>query len=77
MDDCKLCHGYGTYTLGFMITECRKCTQDETFDAPALDKINRRSKSYQTAIKDIMEIHPEISRKEAVKMFDEAYEKDG
>ena len=75
---CKRCNGEGRYLgNGFMMTDCTFCSEEEqTNEAPSLDKINRKSKSYQKAIKDIMAINPDISRQEAVKMFDEAYVKD-
>ncbi len=75
---CIKCHGKGSYLGNGMITvDCNLCNSEECeIEAPALDKINRNSKSYQKAIKDIMAINPDISRKEAIKMFDEAYVKE-
>lgn len=74
---CYRCQGKGTYLgNGMITTECNLCDGDEPrekIESPTLDKINRNSKSYQKAIKDIMAINPDISRKEAIKMFDEAY----
>lgn len=73
---CIRCNGTGTYLgNGFMLTDCELCNNSdhEINEAPSLDKIDRKSKSYQKAIKDIMAINPNISRQEAVKMFDEAY----
>jgi len=76
---CYRCQGKGTYLgNGMITTECNLCYGDETdekIETPTLDKINRNSKSYQKAIKDIMAINPDITRKEAIKMFDEAYVK--
>lgn len=77
-DVCIRCLGKGTYMGNGMITaECNLCYggESEEKEAPTLDKINRNSKSYQKAIGDIMAINPDISRKEAIKMFDEAYVK--
>jgi hypothetical protein len=78
-DICIRCHGKGTYLgLGMITVDCNICNGEEddtSVEVPALDKINRNSKSYQKAIKDIMNINPDISRKEAIKMFDEAYVK--
>lgn len=75
MSVCERCKGEGQYMgQGFMMTDCTLCNGDDfKIEAPALDKINRNSKSYQKAIKDIMAINPDISRKEAIQMFDEAY----
>lgn len=65
---------------GFMITSCSLCKGDsyeqDKKDVVSIDKIDRNSKSYKKAIKDIMDINPNITRKEAIKMFDEAYIKD-
>lgn len=64
---------------GMIMTHCTLCDEDDDYfspeakPAPPLDKIDRRSKSYQDAIKDIMAINPDITRQEAVKMFDKAY----
>jgi len=58
-----------------MMTECGLCSnQNAEIKAPTLDKINRNSKSYQQAIRDIMASNPDITRKEAIKMFDDAYQ---
>lgn len=74
---CIKCNGKGTYLgNGMMIVDCNLCDGEEPkekIEAPTLDKINRNSKSYLKAIKDIMASNPNISRKEAIKMFDEAY----
>jgi hypothetical protein len=78
-DVCIRCLGKGTYLGNGMISiECNLCygEEPEEKEVTPLDKINRNSKSYQKAIRDIMAINPDISRKEAIKMFDEAYVKD-
>lgn len=75
---CDRCSDSGYYLgNGMIITSCDKCddTEGQRKSAPALDGIDRKSKTYQKAIKDIMSINPDITRKEAVKMFDEAYSK--
>lgn len=74
MDVCIRCNGKRTYMgTGFMITDCELCN-GSTVTAPSVDKIDRRSLSYRTAIKDIMDAN-KVGRDEAVKMFDEAYAK--
>ena len=75
---CIRCSGTGSYLgNGMMITDCELCNAyDEPKSiVPSLDKINRNSKSYQKAVKDIMDAS-KVARKEAIKMFDEAYIKD-
>lgn len=72
---CIRCQGKGSYLgLGMIVTECNLCNNDEP-ETPSLDKIDRNSKSYKKAVKDIMNLNPEITHKEAVKIFDEAYVK--
>jgi len=79
MEKCYRCQGTGRYLgNGMMMTDCNLCSGDVVevpIEKPSLDKVNRNSKSYQKAIKDIMAINPDISRKEAIQMFDDAYVK--
>lgn len=74
---CGKCSGTGRYLgIGFMMTECTDCTEKNyQTETPSLESINRKSSSYLKAIRDIMKLNPEITRKEAVRMFDEAYVK--
>jgi len=78
MSLCIRCGGTGKYLgNGMMMTECTLCDEDNVDEKPTITpKIDRKSKSYQTAIKDIMALNPTITRQEAVKMFDKAYHKD-
>jgi|GEM_PF-3138502 hypothetical protein len=75
-DKCIRCGGSGMYMgNGMIMTECNLCQGDihpvkKKF--PPLEKIDRRSKSYNNAISDIMSTS-NISRVEAVKVFDETY----
>ncbi len=75
---CIRCGGSGRYLgNGMMMTDCTLCDEDNEVEKPqSTPKIDRKSKSYQTAIKDIMALNPTITRQEAVKMFDKAYHKD-
>jgi hypothetical protein len=77
---CIRCGDTGRYLgNGMMMTDCELCAnKDETKSKPAevpLAKIDRKSKSYQNAIKDIMASNPTLTRNEAVKLFDDAYNK--
>ena len=73
---CIRCGGTGRYLgNGMMMVDCNLC-DDKGQLKPSVTKIDRKSSSYQKAIKDIMAINPTISRSEAVKMFDKAYDKD-
>ncbi len=80
MDKCYRCNDTGTYMgNGMMMTDCELCSEivseKPVKEVPAIDKINRRSKAYQTAIKELMDINPEMSRDDAVKLFDKTYAK--
>lgn len=80
MGKCIRCNDTGMYLgNGMIMTDCNLCDGSSAPEpvkvAPALDKINRRSKSYQNAIKELMEINPEMSRDDAVKLFDKTYAK--
>ncbi len=77
MSLCIRCGGTGRYFgNGMMMTDCDLCDEDNVVakEVP-IAKIDRKSKSYQTAIKDIMALNPKITRAEAVKIFDKAYDK--
>ena len=70
---CIRCGDTGKYLgNGMMMADCELCDDSK---ALPIAKIDRKSKSYQTAIKEIMSLNPEITRAEAVKIFDKAYEK--
>jgi len=77
MSLCIRCGGSGKYLgNGMMMTDCNLCDDvNEPIEVPSVAKIDRKSKSYQKAIKDIMALNPTITRPEAVKMFDKAYDK--
>ena len=77
MSLCIRCGGTGKYLgNGMMMTDCTLCDEDnEVAKSQTTPKIDRKSKSYQSAIKDIMALNPTITRQEAVKMFDKAYDK--
>lgn len=81
---CYRCGGTGKYLGNGMIMADCKC--DQYMKPSPLDNgievhkaaisnavVDRRSKSYKKAINDIMSLNPDISKQDAVKMFDEAY----
>lgn len=77
---CYRCGGTKKYFgNGMILTICTLCNEkghlieEEPDNIPP--KIDRRCKSYQNAIKEIMDLNPEISYAHAVKMFTDAYEK--
>lgn len=75
---CIRCGGSGMYMgNGMIMTECNLCKGDNQVvkkKFPPLEKIDRRSKSYNNAINDIMRTSS-ISRAEAINVFDETYDK--
>ena len=78
---CYRCNNTGKYLgNGMMQTDCTLCDDGivspaSTVVPPTSAALDRRSKSYKTAIDDIMTLNPKISRADAVKMFDDAYDK--
>ena len=75
---CIRCGNTGRYLgNGMMMTDCELCAEKEEAEAKEIpvSKIDRKSKSYQTAIKDIMASNPDLTRADAVKLFDDAYSK--
>ncbi len=77
-DVCFRCGGTGKFMgLGMIKVDCTLCDDDNMSvkASTALDKIDRKSASYKKAIKDIMAINPDITRDAAVKLFEQAYDK--
>jgi len=77
---CHRCNNTGKYLgNGMMQADCTLCDDTALSASPSLPTtsatLDRRSKSYKTAIDDIMTLNPKISRADAVKMFDDAYDK--
>jgi hypothetical protein len=80
---CTRCNGTGKYMgNGMIMANCYLCDDEgdmvETNAVVSeIDQIDRKSESYKKAIKDIRAVNPGISKKEAVKMFNDAYQKVG
>jgi hypothetical protein len=79
---CYRCGGTGRYMgNGMIMTDCKPCPillKDQKESIKLADdsyKLDKRSKSYKDAIRDIMSLNDGVSKEEAVKMFDDAYEK--
>ena len=73
---CYRCGGTKKYLgNGMMLTDCNVCNKKYEPIEVSISKIDRRSESYRKAIKDIMSLNPTLSRIDAVKMFDSAYDK--
>jgi hypothetical protein len=63
--DCTLCHGTGDFEDNF----------SDKNQGQIVSSIDRRSKSYKEAIKEIMNLNPLTTKKEAEKLFLETYDK--
>lgn len=81
---CRACVGTGEVLGGgFMLVQCGLCSGNGYIDTPNVvskevykaDVVSRYSKSYKDAIKALQELHPDLSRQECVKIFDDAYRK--
>lgn len=79
---CYRCNGTGKYLgNGMMQTDCNICdgltgtTGAKDSIATKDVKIDRRSQSYKDSIKEIMALNPDLTKEDAVKLFDETYNK--
>jgi hypothetical protein len=83
---CIRCGGTKKYLgNGFVITDCELCKSSSISTTNAynsnsnsnqdLSKIDRRSSAYKKAINDLLAINTDMSRKDAVKLFDDTYNK--
>jgi hypothetical protein len=80
---CIKCGGSGLYMGQGMILDTCKCDDVRPINiapknnvAVAIDKIDKRSKSYKSAINDLMQ-SSNLNRDDAIKLFDETYNKQG
>lgn len=78
---CIRCGGTGQYMgNGMMLVYC-DCDEMENNkemkqkEAPPLNKIDRRSAAYRTAIDKLMTSYPKLSRHDAIKLFNDTYDK--
>lgn len=76
---CSRCAGTGEIVgNGMMLIDCVDCFGSGDKTAPRVEepvKIDRKSKAYKDAIKEIMDLNPDLSREDAIKMFEETYDK--
>ncbi len=76
-DICIRCHGKGTYKgIGMITVDCNLCEDGYMINPIVHDKlptIDKRSAYYKKAIKEIMDLNPEITKDEAASMFEESY----
>ena len=81
---CAECLGSGKVTKGGMIyNECLKCLGSGKLadEAPLFDvdkiTIDKKSKWYKSAIKEMRSLHKNIDTEKAEKIFDEEFKKAG
>lgn len=79
---CIRCGGTGKYLgNGMMLIDCNRCDGfgneiEENIDKkPEKNSIDKRSKAYKDAIKDIMKLDSNLSRFDAEMMFEKTYDK--
>lgn len=74
---CLKCAGSGKFrSNGMMLIDCPDCngTGDCEETEPEYIAIDKSSRAYKDAIKEIMELNPGISRANAAKMFEDTYD---
>lgn len=76
---CQACYGSGQIMgNGYQMQDCPKCVYfpaehsicNSVIEKPIIDK---RSKSYRNAIRDLQALHPEKSQDEICKLFEETF----
>lgn len=60
MIDCQSCDGFGSVSQEIAIKDIVK----------DISYVDRRSKLYKDAINDIIKLHPDITRQDAIELFD-------
>jgi hypothetical protein len=71
---CSSCDGKGrVMSLGMIYKKCESCDEGNIIKIKSV-AIDKRSASYRAEIKKIMESN-EVSREEAVKVFEDEFEK--
>lgn len=78
---CIRCGGTGQYMgNGMMLVYC-DCDETENSmemkqnKAPPLNRIDRRTEAYRNAISNLMKSYPKLTRHEAIKLFNDTYDK--
>lgn len=73
---CSRCAGTGeVFGNGMILQDCPCIGGESINDVKPFKTIDKRSAPYKTAIKEIMDLNPKITRAEAVKLFEETYNK--
>lgn len=74
---CVRCNDTGEYLgNGMCMTDCNLCSGDTVSQLArktSLPKLDKRSKLYQDSIKDLLDADPDLTRGEAVILFEETY----
>jgi len=70
---CSRCGGTGEiYGNGMIKIDCSTCEGDGNYESKE-KKIDKKSKAYKDAIKELMASDPDLSREKAVKLFEDTY----
>ncbi|HEX4044671.1 MAG TPA: hypothetical protein VHZ76_03280 [Gammaproteobacteria bacterium] len=73
---CLRCGGTGEYRgQGMMMKDCELCTSlpVKPIKEPPIDSIDKKSPEYKTAIKQIMALNKDLTKADAVKLFEKTY----
>ena len=72
---CIKCAGSGKFLgNGMILIDCPDCDGSGDFEEPKKVAIDKSSKAYKDAIKEIMVSSPGITRADAAKMFEDTYD---
>jgi hypothetical protein len=76
---CSRCGGTGElYGNGMIKVDCSTCDGYGSYDEKEVVKpkqLDKKSKAYKDAIKELMDSSPKLKREEAVKLFEDTYNK--
>lgn len=79
---CLACAGSGQILgNGMIIADCKTCdgsgkvSEESVKKVAAAPVVDRRSVAYKDAIKDIQDSNPDLTKDDAVKLFDKAFVK--
>lgn len=73
---CSRCGGTGEiYGNGMIMIDCSTCEGYGSYE-PKEKTIDKKSKAYKDAIKELMVVNPEMTRAEAIKLFEDTYNKE-
>jgi DnaJ-class molecular chaperone len=73
-NQCNKCSGTGDYRgNGMILIDCPDCKGSGFYAVKETVSIDKRSKHYKTAIKDISKANPEMSLEDVEKLFEKTF----